>query len=328
MEPLSKHTDFTSSRLHIPEILNFQAKKFTPLTTVFDAQQQLLTLQLQTVLTYKPIALEGIDPEGIHKVRVGLRRLRTALNLFKPYIEPDNYKFLQFEARSLANKLGNLRDLDVIQIHFANYAKQLPDYDHLQKSWNSLYKHHYSTTSKAALSHLNSDEFDKLLTTILHLPESPGVIASSKLDKQNFPTTLQEFLPAAIGKKITKVRSYREKISPSAEYHIFHKLRLNIKKLRYSLEFFSDILNHKIKQKILNDLVEIQDKLGNLNDAHTANTILNTLKASASSKEAWINDYQQYRKEEFDNLKNEFLIFWEDFYQEKLIKLNEKDLLG
>ena len=58
-------------------------------------------------------AIDGRDPEGIHQTRVGLRRLRSALSLFKKQIPPGQRSALNTEAKWLFGELGPVRDLDV-----------------------------------------------------------------------------------------------------------------------------------------------------------------------------------------------------------------------
>ncbi len=60
-----------------------------------------------------PAALTGGKPEGVHQVRVGLRRFRSALSLFRKFIPENQREWLNAEAKWLANQLGPVRDLDV-----------------------------------------------------------------------------------------------------------------------------------------------------------------------------------------------------------------------
>jgi len=53
------------------------------------------------------------DPEGIHQMRVGLRRLRAALSLFKPLIEGPEFEAIKKELKWVTGELGPARDFDV-----------------------------------------------------------------------------------------------------------------------------------------------------------------------------------------------------------------------
>ena len=50
-------------------------------------------------------ALDGHDPEGVHQMRVGLRRLRSALSVFAPLLPPDDIAWLKDGSRSALRAL-------------------------------------------------------------------------------------------------------------------------------------------------------------------------------------------------------------------------------
>jgi len=307
-------------------ILDFEPVKITPQTPVMESVGQILLLQLQLVLKYKPVALEGKDPEGVHKVRVGLRRLRTALKLYKPYLKKDVYKSLSGKAKYLARELGALRDLDVLKIHFTNYANERCGAIDHQAEWEKAFHDHYANLSGIALSNLNSDEFDALAAAILQINTSPELIIVSANDWPDSSITVREILPPKINKIFTKIQSYRGKITNQAEYAPYHALRLEIKKFRYTLEFFSDLLNKNAVDEIIDLLVEIQDQLGYLNDAYSADKILTGFKLQSPNWSDCMIDYQEYRQEEYNRLKNNFTPLWETFNQKGTINLIQNKL--
>jgi CHAD domain-containing protein len=68
------------------------------------------------------------------------------------------------------------------------------------------------------------------------------------------------------------VRAY-DKIIPNAVIEQLHALRIEFKKLRYTLEFFREVLGTQSKE-VIDDLKTLQDHLGDLNDANVACQIL------------------------------------------------------
>src|SRR5262249_7121373 len=58
-------------------------------------------------------AVSHSDPEGVHQMRVGLRRLRAAMSFFKDLIEQPDSEHIKSELKWLTEKLGPARDLDV-----------------------------------------------------------------------------------------------------------------------------------------------------------------------------------------------------------------------
>src|SRR5262249_36158535 len=52
-------------------------------------------------------------PEGVHQMRIGVRRARAALALFEPLLPSDRVRFFRSELRWLRRELGAARDLHV-----------------------------------------------------------------------------------------------------------------------------------------------------------------------------------------------------------------------
>ena len=59
----------------------------------------------------------GRDPEALHQVRVAIRRLRSAMSLFKPVIAHPDTERLRDALRARVAVLGTARNLDVLLLH-------------------------------------------------------------------------------------------------------------------------------------------------------------------------------------------------------------------
>ena len=64
------------------------------------------------LLTNQPAALAG-DPEGVHQVRIAIRRIRSALRLFSPHLEAHARRLFEGELRRAGRTIGEARDWDV-----------------------------------------------------------------------------------------------------------------------------------------------------------------------------------------------------------------------
>src|SRR5262249_48222137 len=72
---------------------------------------------------------EGNDPEGVHDMRVATRRLRTTLHLLEeiPLFSRKHLRLLRRGLRSLARRLGAVRDLDILLERVQGYATTHPE---------------------------------------------------------------------------------------------------------------------------------------------------------------------------------------------------------
>ena len=86
----------------------------SPLTTVAEAYRHILRQALRQFLANESCALAGGDVEGLHRMRVALRRLRIAHRLFAPLVASPEADRLVEESRGLAKRLGPARGWDVL----------------------------------------------------------------------------------------------------------------------------------------------------------------------------------------------------------------------
>jgi CHAD domain-containing protein len=70
-----------------------------------------------------PLALTEWDEEAIHQARVATRRLKAAIDLFRPVLSVEHRRPFRRVTRKLRRRLGPLRDLDVMIGHLADLAK-------------------------------------------------------------------------------------------------------------------------------------------------------------------------------------------------------------
>ena len=66
------------------------------------------------------------DAEGIHQMRVAVRRLRAVLSTFARLLPPEPRRWASDELRWLADALGEARDLDVFNFVAANAGARRP----------------------------------------------------------------------------------------------------------------------------------------------------------------------------------------------------------
>ena len=96
----------------------------------------------QQILTNRLVVLETDDPEGAHQLRIGLRRLRSALRAFRPLIDLASMRELDRHAHDLARVVGGLRDADVFIVDvFGSVAGVMKGHAGLQPLKEALKTH-------------------------------------------------------------------------------------------------------------------------------------------------------------------------------------------
>lgn len=86
----------------------------SPVTTVAEAYRHIVRHCLRQLLANEACALAGGDVEGLHQMRVALRRLRTAVRLFRPLVGKPDACRAGDDIRWFTRQLGPAREWDVL----------------------------------------------------------------------------------------------------------------------------------------------------------------------------------------------------------------------
>lgn len=82
--------------------------------------------RLDEMCALRDAALDWIDPEGVHDMRVASRRLRGALQDFSPYLRKVRLAPLLRDIKGIADSLGRVRDYDVAIMALEQIAANAP----------------------------------------------------------------------------------------------------------------------------------------------------------------------------------------------------------
>ncbi len=217
-------------------------------------------------------AIAGNSPEYVHQARVAIRRLRSAFKLFSPVLSPDFVDVYSPRWRALAGSLGSARDWDVFLTEtLAPLEEAFPGDPDLAV----LRARGEATKAKAQASAgvaLKQKEYSQLLlafSAALFRVEPPTIDSNDKKSSSN----LRKFASRRLARRTKEIeRQVGEHGKMNAERR--HELRIDFKKLRYALEFFSPIFPHKRLTAYQESLSTIQDLLGTLNDQVTASRLI------------------------------------------------------
>jgi triphosphatase len=248
--------------------------------TTDDAIEAVAANSLAHWRTNIPAALDGRDPEGIHQARVGLRRLRAALSLFKKQIPAEQRSWIKQEATWLLTQMGPARDLDVFIQDLAssliNDTSENPGLAELISEARSKRLTAYKTATKA----INSARTRRFSTRLEAWIEGRGWLTSgNKILGKNKLIRARNFARHRLNRQSRKMKSAYVEVNNLATEER-HRLRIAVKKMRYGLIFFSSVLPKKRTAQLTSSLKNLQDTLGHLNDLAVAERTIERLLAS------------------------------------------------
>ncbi len=218
---------------------------------------------LEAMQRNAPGIIDDLDSEFLHDFRVALRRTRSGLALIKRVLPPEITGTFKKEFADLGSVTGTARDLDVYLLYEKDYKSRLPAM--LQGGVEEFFadiRARREIARKELVRSLRSLEYRAMISRwhdYLYGDDSGEASANSELPIKDLA-----------GKII--LRSYRRilkdgrAIDHSSSDTKMHRLRIQCKKLRYSLEFFASLFPPDDIRIIIDQLKKLQNNLGAFND--------------------------------------------------------------
>jgi CHAD domain-containing protein len=215
------------------------------------------------------------DPEALHRMRVALTRLRTAISFFSPMVADPQRTRIRRELKWLHAHLGAVRDLDVAIERLGEVNRRVQARSDYQ-AWKARRAESHRHLARA----LRSIRYQRLVGSISGWIENgPWSAKTAKQATHRRSRSIASYCPRRLERWQEKLLKKSRKLQVmSAKKR--HRLRLMNKKLCYSIEFLTDLYSDKrssAQQAALTYLRQAQKFLGQLNvDAkdQTLNTAL------------------------------------------------------
>lgn len=245
--------------------------------TMGEAACKILSLHFRRMLYHEPGTRSGEEIEELHDMRVATRRMRSAFRVFGDYADDKRLKPMRKGARRTCSKLGSVRDLDVFWQKTECYLEGLPperqnDLMPLREVWEA----EREKARESMLTYLDSQAYVRFKERAMELLTTPEVWELPALtDKgEAVPHRVRHVVPAIIYERAAAVLAYDEWVNgPDITLKRLHRLRIAGKRLRYTLEFFQEVLAPQTAG-LIKQTKKLQDHLGDLQDAVVASELL------------------------------------------------------
>jgi CHAD domain-containing protein len=244
-----------------------------PHDAMSEAGRKVLRFHFERMLAHEPGTRLGEDIEELHDMRVATRRMRSAFRVFSPYFDPDALQPFLKGLQRTGRALGGVRDLDVFMEKAQRYLDGLPEEE--QSSLDPLlanWQEQREAARAQMLEYLDGKKYQRFASdfgTFL-LTEGAGALAVPA--DEPLPHRVCHLVPSLIYDRYRVVRGY-ETVIEGAAIETLHALRIDSKRLRYSLEFFREVLGPEAED-VIQEVVTVQDHLGDLHDADVACSLL------------------------------------------------------
>ena len=214
---------------------------------------------------------QGGDPEYLHQMRVGLRRLRSALLAFRALVPRKAAKPIVERLRGLMPPLGEARDWDVFCEGLVRLGMQEPERAPALAPLLARARAKRGLARRRARQAAASPRLQRFLLRALRWVND---------GRWKTDATLGAFAAAALERLHRKALKEARDID-WADPERRHRLRIRMKRLRYACDFFSASFADAAARPYAKRLEALQDILGELNDIAVARRLLTELAAPA-----------------------------------------------
>jgi CHAD domain-containing protein len=226
--------------------------------------------QLAALTGHEQVARAGVDPEGVHQMRVAVRRLRAAVKVSHLAAAEQ----LQAELKWLGSALGAVRDLDVQLEHLRGLAADFePDEQAAVERLLGGLRLDRRRARQRMLGALRSRRYAALLESLSAVTHAePARNSDVPVKKKQWAASLAELIKRPYRKLIKDAHA----LGSDPPDDDLHALRIRGKRLRYAAELAAPVGGKPVR-KLIQATKSLQDVLGDHQDAVVAEQELRRL---------------------------------------------------
>ena len=253
-----------------------------PSPSAGDVIRNALAASVARLVAHDPGVRLGDDPEDVHQARVATRRLRSDLRTFSDLLDPDWTQSLRQDLKSIGQDLGAVRDTEVLLDRLRAHAERLPAGDQaaakkivqrLLERWDA---------ARADLSAaLGSTPYAELLDRLVDAAHEPAFVPSAADDGA------ADVLPPLVSKPWKKLNTAVEELPDDPPDEALHHVRIKAKRCRYAAEAVAPAVGKRARS-FAKAIADLQDVLGEHQDAVVAEQWLREVASSATGREVFV----------------------------------------
>ena len=218
--------------------------------------------RFREVLAERDTALDPAETEGIHAVRVAIRRLRSVIRDFAEIVEGFPLRDVRKDLARLADTLGEVRDTDVA-IEALEKLRKKAGNPEIAKTIDGFIERYRDKRSKAfekLRPRLSGPAIEKLAMRFEKALNS-ALAQRSLFATSNFEGAKDEI----ISNRVDDFMKLADSLYDPNQISRLHRLRISAKHLRYAVELFASSAQAE-KNEIAGEVAKMQSYLGTLHD--------------------------------------------------------------
>jgi CHAD domain-containing protein len=294
------------------EALQAQIQPVEPQDTIAEAGRKVLLDQFVKMLHFEAGSRSGENIEDLHDMRVATRRIRSAMRLLGDYYKTKPVRAYRRQLQKVARALGEVRNLDVLIANIQQFQATLDErcQADLQRVIDRLDAEREQARQELSRL-LDKDSYRRFVNDFAVFLTKPGM-GAKHINGSVQPSQVRHILPTMIYSHLGAVRAY-DGVIAEADGTTLHALRIELKRLRYTVSLFVDVLGSSGKN-FIKEIKVLQDHLGRMQDIVTAQGILNPMVSELSDGQGeTLQLYLDHVEAEYQQLRQQFVELWAHF---------------
>lgn len=224
----------------------------------------------------------GVEPEAVHKARVATRRLRSDLKTLEPLLDPSRVEWIRTELAWAGQLLGAVRDLDVLLGRVQGRTDRLPDGQRdAGVSISGSIREERRLRHMELVDALGSARYISLVDQLIEASVSPPLATGLDGNRAARPKVRK-----AVRKAWRRTARAVARLDDEPADEALHEIRKRAKRARYAAELAAGVFG-KDADRLATRLEEVQDVLGELQDAIVAQEHLRSIGSRLAGGEAF-----------------------------------------
>jgi CHAD domain-containing protein len=230
--------------------------------TELDVLRSALAKATMRFVRLDPIVRLGEDPEGVHRARVSVRRMRSDLRTFRPLLDRTWADGLRAELAWVGDLLGPVRDTEVLRARLRRRIAGMSDPG--------------MAAGKVLLDELEADRLEARRRLLIGMRSGRyAALVEALVDGARLPRGLgmQTDGPSATGSSTAGpwrgLRRRVRRLGTGPDDAALHAVRIRSKRVRYAAEAFAPVLGRPAA-RFGSAARKLQDALGDHQDAVVA----------------------------------------------------------
>jgi inorganic triphosphatase YgiF len=234
---------------------------------------------LSTVLLCEAAATADIA-DGVHQMRVTIRRLRSVVATMKQMLPPEQYQWVTQTLKWMAGILGPARNWDVFSNSLLAPVRSVMLTGQELDEFCRVCEHARRSAHESANAAIRSPQYTAALLKLSQWFASRSW-RNQPVSEQSalLMAPIKTVAPTFIARRYKKVKNSVDGFA-QLTLERRHELRIAVKKLRYTIEVFKDLFDSQKVAEFVRLLKPLQDDLGYINDVRVANELLTDLQIS------------------------------------------------